>query len=50
MSVKCVMCDKTWTEFTKANVIVHHRDDHQGNLIFLSDKHLRMMVKEVTDT
>ncbi len=46
---KCVMCDKTWTYYDKNNVIIHHRDDHQGNLIFCSDEELRMMVDEVKD-
>jgi hypothetical protein len=44
--IKCIMCDKTWAKFDKANIIIHHRDDHQGNLMFLSESELRMMVDE----
>lgn len=49
MTVKCVMCDKTWDRYTKANVIIHHRDDHQGNLMFCSDFEISLMVDEVDD-
>ena len=44
--VKCVMCDKTWDRFDPNNVIIHHRDDHQGNLMFCSIQELEMMVEE----
>jgi len=44
---KCVMCDKTWNEFSKANIIIHHRDDHRGNLMFCSEEELRMMIDEI---
>ncbi len=49
MTVKCVMCDKTWEDFDRNNVVVHHRDDHQGNLMFISDEELAMMVEEVPE-
>lgn len=44
--IRCPMCDKTWPEYNRANVVIHYRDDHQGNLMFLSDKDVRMMVDE----
>ena len=44
--VKCVMCDKTWDRFDPNNIIIHHRDDHQGNLMFCSIQELEMMVEK----
>ena len=46
-SIECVMCDKTWSEFDPNNVIIHHRDDHQGNLMFCSIEELEMMVEKI---
>lgn len=49
MTVKCVFgfCGKTWDKYDRNTVIIHHRDDHQGNLMFCSDEDLKLMVLEV---
>ena len=44
---KCQMCEKAWPYYDKTNVIIHYADDHQGNLMYLPDEKIKMMVDEL---
>lgn len=44
--VQCVLCSKTWLIYNKFRVIIHYRDDHQTNLMFVSEEDVRAMVFE----
>ena len=44
---QCVMCDKAWDEFDRRLITIHYADDHQGNLMFLSDEEVELMVDEI---
>ncbi|MCH8905466.1 MAG: hypothetical protein IH840_00125 [Candidatus Heimdallarchaeota archaeon] len=48
---RCNMCrgdnPRIFQVFDRKAVIIHHLDDHRGNLMFLSDADLKMMITEV---
>lgn len=49
---KCILCRKNpkiFNGFDRNDIIIHHRDDHQGNLMFLDDEQLKMMIEVVED-
>lgn len=46
---KCIMCEKTWSNPSTNDIIVHHLDDHQGNLSFLSPEQIFGFVEEIEE-
>lgn len=44
--MKCVMCEKPFSEYDRQKVIIHFLDDHQGNLSFMPDSEIKQMLEE----
>ncbi len=47
--IKCLQCDKTWPEYDRQRVIIHFLDDHQGNLSFLPDDQIKLMLTTIEE-
>lgn len=48
MKFKCIWfdCPKKWSNKPSRNeIVVHNKDDHQSNLMFISDRELRRFIR-----